>query len=120
MKKYEKISPWKVFEVLVLCDIDIMNPMCGIINLVNIAELLHTSRYQVKRDIDYLVRIEVAEQDTIMIPTEDEIYPPYHGYRITKAAKHKGGDMIPDGVDVGTMLKYRAFYQRKNARWINL
>lgn len=116
MGKYEKIGPWEVFGILASCDLDFMNPIGGVINLVNIASLLKTSRYQVKKNIDYLVRIGVAESEMVMLPGEDELYPPYHGYHLTKVVKHKGGDQIPEGLDISTMLKYRASYQKKAAR----
>lgn len=113
MGKYEKIGPWEVFGILVSCDLDFMNPIGGVINLVNIATLLKTSRYQVKKNMDYLVRIGVADKAVVTIPTEYEPYPPYHGYCLTKAVKYKGGDQIPEGLSVSTMLKYRAAYQEK-------
>ena len=113
--KYKKVDSWKVFSVLVSCDLDIMCPLCGIINLVNIASILGTSRYQVKKYMDYLVRIGVAERAVFMPPWENEVPPPYHGYRLTGAVKYKGGDNIPDGVDTRTMLMYRAYYQKKKA-----
>lgn len=113
---YERITPWEVFEVLASCDLEIMNPIDGVINLVNIASLLSTSRYQVKKNMDYLVSIGVAKRTVVMIPTEYEPYPPYHGYCLTKAVKHKGGDQIPEGLSVSTMLKYRAMYQKKAAK----
>ena len=46
---------------------------------------------------------------------ENEVPPPYHGYRLTGAVKYKGGDNIPDGVDTGPMLMHRAYYQKKKA-----
>lgn len=113
--KYKKVDSWKVFSVLVTCDLDIMCPLCGIINLVNIASMLGTSRYQVKKHMDYLVRIGVAERDIFMPPWENEVPPPYHGYRLTEAVKYKGGDNIPAGVEAGTMLRYRAYYQKRKA-----
>jgi len=120
MGKYEKIGPWEVFGILTSCDLDIMNPMCGIINLVNIASLLHTSRYQAKKNMDYLVRIGVAERSTVMLPEDDEMYPPYHGYNLTKAVKHKGGDQIPGEADITTLLRYRAAYQKELAKEVKL
>lgn len=123
MGKYERINPWEVFGVLTSCDLDIMNPLCGTINLINIASLLHTSRYQVKKAMDYLVRIGVAERAIVMLPEDpedDAPYPPYHGYRLTEAVKHKGGDKIPAGLDIVTMLRYRSAYQKKLAEEIKL
>lgn len=116
MGKYERITPWEVFEVLASCDLEIMNPIDGVINLVNIASLLNTSRYQVKKNMDYLVINGVVEKTVVMIPSEYEAYPPYHGYHLTKAVKYKGGDQIPEGVDKTTMLRYRAAYQKKSAK----
>lgn len=116
MGKYERITPWDVFGVLASCDLDFMNPIDGVINLVNIASFLNTSRYQVKKYMDYLVRIGVAEGTVVIIPSEYEPYPPYHGYHLTKAVKHKGGDQMPEGVDKTTMLRYRAAYQKKSAK----
>lgn len=116
MGKYERITPWEVFGVLVSCNLDFMNPIGGVINLVNIASLLNTNRYQVKKNMDYLVRIGVAEKTVVMIPSEYEPYPPYHGYCLTKTVKYKGRDQIPEGLDVGTIWKYRAAYQKKAAK----
>ena len=111
--KYKKVNTWEVFSVLVSYDLDILCPLCGIINLVNIASMLGTSRYQVKKHMDYLVRIGVAERDVFMPPWVNEVPPPYHGYRLTETVKYKGGDNIHDEVDTGTMLQYRAYYQKK-------
>ena len=113
--RYKKVNEWKVFFVLVSCDLDIMCPLCGIINLVNIAYILGTSRYQVKKYMAYLVKIGVAERAVFMPPWENEVPPPYHGYRLTETVKYKGGNNIPAGADAGTMLMYRAYYQKKKA-----
>lgn len=60
-----------------------------------------------------MVSIGVAERSTVMLPTEDELYPPYHGYVLTETVKYKGEDRIPVGIDSDTMMKYRASYQVK-------
>ena len=71
--------------------------------------------YQVKKYMDYLVRIGVAERAVFMPPWENEVPPLYHGYNFPEAVKYNGGDNIPDGVDTRTMLMYRAYYQKKKA-----
>lgn len=86
--KYEKITRQDVYEVLVSTSLDIMNPIGGIINLVDIAGFLKTSRYQVKKYIDEMKTEGMVELHSVSIPCEDEVYPPYWGYTLTERGKN--------------------------------
>ncbi|WP_341877615.1 hypothetical protein [Defluviitalea saccharophila] len=87
MKKYKKISKEDVLKLLASIAADPLNPTGGIINIVNIAEVLKTSRYQVKKCINELKHAGVVELDHIDVSEEDEIYPPYWGYALTEKGK---------------------------------
>lgn len=114
-KRYNQICHWDVLRILISTSLDWMAPEGGVINLVNIASLLDTSRYQVKKCMDGLVRAGVAEYKVAYIPDEYETYPPYCGYRLTETIKYKGGDGIPDGMDRTYILQSRAAYQKRKA-----
>lgn len=86
--RYKKITQDDVYKTLVSTSVDPMNPIGGIISLVNIASLLKTSRYQVKKYIDELKQIGFVELKSVDISTEDEAYPPYHGYTLTEKGKN--------------------------------
>ena len=74
-KKYKQISPMDVGKVLVNISLDCMAPVDNI-TLVNIASLLKTSRYQVKKYMKLLVEYGVAEYSVQSIYSEDELLPP--------------------------------------------
>jgi hypothetical protein len=85
--RYKKISEKEVFETLIQTNLDFMNPLDGAINLCNIAYLLKTSRYQVKKYIDSLKGKGITELKCINIYSDEEIYPPYWGYVLTEKGK---------------------------------
>jgi hypothetical protein len=84
--KYKKITKDDVYRILVNVALDISSPV-SIINISNIASLLKTSRYQVKKYIDLMVKDGVAELKFEMIYDDEELYPPYWGYRLTPKGK---------------------------------
>lgn len=85
--EYKKVSRDDVYSRLIGLSFDWMNPMGGAINLVNLASLLQTSRYQVKKHIDELKRLRYVELKSFLIQDEDEIYPPYWGYVLTEEGR---------------------------------
>ena len=52
--KYKKISKEDVYKKMVNISTDFWSPIGGVISLVNLANLLGTSRYQVKKYINEL------------------------------------------------------------------
>jgi hypothetical protein len=111
--KYKSITGKDVLDILISCDLDCMSPV-RCINLVNIASLLHTSRYQVKMFIDRLVESGVAKLERTVIYGEDYTLP-YCGYRVTDTVKIKSSDNIDSSLDVSYILQVRAMYQRRKA-----
>lgn len=87
LAKYEKITEDDVFNVLVQTNSDFMNPIGSVINLVNIASLLHTSKYQVKKYMDQLNEKGLVELKMVENWEEEEHFPPYWGYTLTEAGK---------------------------------
>lgn len=87
MKKYAKIGQKEIYEILVGIHLDFTIPLDGTINLVNLAGILKTSRYQVKKHMDQMKKDGIVELHYVFLPSEDEIYPPYWGYRLTKKGR---------------------------------
>lgn len=79
------VSLFRVLKVLVNCDLDCMAPI-HCVNLVNIADLLKTSRYQVKKTMQALVQKGYAQLEHEVI-REDEFVLPYCGYGITEKTR---------------------------------
>jgi hypothetical protein len=57
---------------------------CGVISPSNIAHLLKTSRYQVDKCIKALKDKGLLEYKSVMIGSEEDYYPPYNGYKLSK------------------------------------
>ncbi len=57
---------------------------CGVISPSNIAHLLKTSRYQVDKHIKSLKSKGLLEYKSVMIGSEEDYYPPYNGYKLSK------------------------------------
>lgn len=114
-EKYKKISSNDVIRVLISISLDIMAPVDNI-TLVNIASLLNTSRYQVKKHIDKLVKFGIAEYSVQTIYDTDEVIPPICGYRLADMIREKSGDNIPPKYDRTFILQKRAMYQREKAK----
>lgn len=57
---------------------------CGVISPSNIAHLLKTSRYQVDKYIKALKDKGLLEYKSVMIGSEEDYYPPYNGYKLSK------------------------------------
>jgi predicted ArsR family transcriptional regulator len=85
--KYAKITKEDVYSRMMSLSLDVMNPIGGAISLVNLAALLQTSRYQVKKHMDHLKELGYVELKVLTFPAEDEIFPPYWGYRLTAKGK---------------------------------
>jgi len=84
--KYKKIKQDDVYNILVNVAQDIMSPI-DVINISNIASLLKTSKYQVKKYIDIMVKDNMVELKCEIIHDEYEVIPPYWGYRLTEKGK---------------------------------
>lgn len=112
-KGYAKIKREQVFDILVNISLDIMSPIDNI-TLVNIAHLLKTSRYQVKKHMDYLKQAGIAEYSVQTVHDEYEVYP-VCGYRLADTVKSKNPHDIEDNLHKTLILQCRAMYQRKKA-----
>lgn len=86
--KYKKITCDDVYKVLVRVHLNIMG--FGCINVINIASLLKTSRYQAKKYIDELKRDGMVELECINLSDDEELYPPYWGYMLTEKGRDTG------------------------------
>ena len=113
-KKYKVISGLDVLRILIGVDLDIMSPM-HCINLVNIAHLLKTSRYQVKKYMDMLVNAGVAELALDFVADEYE-FCPYWGYRITERVRAESIDDIPKGMNRTYILQVRVMYKKAKVK----
>lgn len=83
---YQIISEEDILNVLLEAYFDIVSPIRGIINLVDIARIKKTSRYQVKKHINKLLQKDLVKLSYKTIDSEKEIFPPYWGYSITEKA----------------------------------
>lgn len=86
MKKYKKITKTDVFDMVMSITLDFMSPL-KTINLVNIASLLKTSRYQVKKYMNELKKEGLVELKYDTIHLEDELPILYWGYGLTTKGK---------------------------------
>lgn len=114
-EKYKKIQSKDVVKILMNVSLDLMAPIDNI-SLVAIAKSLKTSRYQVKKHMDKLVKHGIAEYSVQTVYSEDEIIPPICGYRLTDTVRNKGSDNIPEGLDRTLILQHRAMYQNACAK----
>lgn len=80
--RYSKISELDVVNVIMGTAHDWQG--CGVISPSNIAHLLNTSRYQVDKHIKALKKKGLLEYKSVMIGSEEDYYPPYNGYRLSK------------------------------------
>lgn len=84
--KYVPTSPFRVFQILVSCEMDCTAPI-QCINLVNIASILKTSKYYVKKAMKVLVQKGYAQLEHEVI-REDDFVLPYCGYGLTEKARN--------------------------------
>lgn len=84
--KYKKISKDCIYNLLVGIDLDIMNPI-RCINIMNMADYLKTSRYQVKKYIDILKNEGMVALKMVDISSDEELRPPYWGYELTRKGR---------------------------------
>lgn len=80
---YETVSQEDVYKKLVSVALSLFNPIGGAINIVNIAYLLNTSKYQVKKHVGALKKQGIVELKCINNWDEEENHPPYWGYVLT-------------------------------------
>lgn len=86
--KYSKVTEESVYKTLMGTSLDFNNPLDGVISLVNIANHLTTSRYQVKKHIENLKQNGLVELKCCIINDEYETHPPYWGYKLTEKARN--------------------------------
>lgn len=84
---YQKITEQDVYRLLMSTSLDFCNPIDGAVSLVDMARCLNTSRYQVKKHIKSLKDKDLVELGHYVIHDEEEIRPPYWGYRLTDKSK---------------------------------
>tara|TARA_R110002012_G_scaffold320654_1_gene544880 strand:- start:771 stop:1151 length:381 start_codon:yes stop_codon:yes gene_type:complete len=81
-RSYLKIGESDVVNVIMRTAHDWQG--CGVISPSNIAHLLKTSRYQVDKHIKTLKNKGLLEYKSVMIGSEEDYYPPYNGYKLSK------------------------------------
>ena len=86
-RSYSVVSEMDVVNIILRISEDWQG--YGIISPSNIASLLKTSRYQVDKHIKSLKNQGLIKYDSIMIGSEEDFYPPYNGYGLTKKGKVK-------------------------------
>ncbi|QOY37644.1 hypothetical protein AWH56_008705 [Anaerobacillus isosaccharinicus] len=84
--KYKKITQDDVYRKIVAISVNVMNSFHAI-NISNLASLLGTSRYQVKKYIDELKNKGFVELKCFNLSTDEELYPPYWGYHLTEKGR---------------------------------
>ena len=82
MKEYLKITEQDIINMIMRTAHDWQS--CGVISPSNIAHLLKTSRYQVDKYIKALKDKGLLEYKSVILWSEEEYYPPYNGYRLSK------------------------------------
>lgn len=85
-EKYEKITKEQVLDVLYSVAMDFIAPD-SVINLVNIADHLKTSRYQVKKYMDELKEEGMVELKSTTAYKDEDSSLPYIGYTLTEKAR---------------------------------
>lgn len=81
-RSYLKINELDVVNIIMKTAHDWQG--CGVISPSNIAHLLKTSRYQVDKYIKALKDKGLLEYKSVMIGSEEDYYPPYNGYKLSK------------------------------------
>lgn len=83
--RYKKVTEGDVIKILISIEVSVTNPMRSI-NIINIARLLKTSRYQVKKHMDKLKGKGLVKLtcETLLL---EERGLPYWGYSLTSKAK---------------------------------
>lgn len=82
-----KTTEEDVYVKFVHLALDFMNPIGGAINLKNLSSLLKTSKYQIRKHVHALRDKGMVELKCFYIPDEEELYPPYWGYRLTEKGR---------------------------------
>lgn len=85
MAKYSKVEQDDVFKCICSCDLALWS--IGIVSVPNIASLLETSKYQVRKHVSNLKLIGLIKNDSCMIQDEYENYPPYNGFALTNKGR---------------------------------
>lgn len=87
LTREEKVTEDEVYAKFVDLSLNIMNPIGGAINLVNLSWLLKTSKYQTRKHVHTLRDKGMVELKCFNIPYDEELYPPYWGYRLTEKGR---------------------------------
>lgn len=103
---------------LVVSEMDVINIILrtaedwqgvGIISPSNVASLLKTSRYQVDKHIKSLKKQGLIKYSSTMIGSEEDYYPPYNGYGLTKEGKVKFAKELKEIADRNIELIKKCF-----------
>lgn len=81
--KHKVVTQDDVYKKLVSLALSLFNPIGGAINIVNLAYLMKTSKYQVKKHMHDLRDKGFVELKCINNWDEEENHPPYWGYVLT-------------------------------------
>lgn len=87
LTREEKVTEEDVYAKFVNLALNIMNPIGGAINIVNLSHLLKVSKYQTRKHVHALRDKGIVELKCFYIPDDEEIYPPYWGYVLTKKGR---------------------------------
>ena len=106
-KKYEKITKEDVLNILVKCAVDELKSGHGLMNVINIASLLKTSKYQVRKYTKELRNEGLIKLICEFFYSDEELYPPYWGYVLTEK-----------GMKTDLFAKEKAKWEKWFAEWI--
>jgi len=84
---YRIITQDDVYQQMATLAADAMNPIGGAVSLVELAFILKTSRYQVKKHMTALLLDDMVNLEHFNLSTEDDCSPPYWGYFLTEKGK---------------------------------
>lgn len=81
--EYKKITREQVLDILIQCHVNFMNPT-DVISIPNIACLLKTSTYQVRKYINELKKDGLVQVGYLPLSAFEELSLPIKGFCITK------------------------------------
>ena len=93
-RKYSIVSEMDVVNIILETEENWQG--VGIISPSNITSLLKTSRYQVDKYIKSLKKQGLIEYRSVMMGDDEDYYPPYNGYGLTKQGKLKFNEELKE------------------------
>lgn len=106
-RSYLKINELDVVNMIIRTSHDWQG--CGVISPSNIAHLLKTSRYQVDKYIKALKNKGLLEYKSVMIGSDEDYYPPYNGYKLSKQGEITYSKELKELEDHNTKLIKECF-----------